>query len=153
MKLSGAQIDELLRRLERAARKYRRTRLGYEDALGFGCLGALEALETFDPQRGGDLLTHCAAKGVWRMRDEYRMLAGTRRKAHEVLSADPIPREAVCRDEYLPHEWLRRLRPRCAAVCLLIGAGFTRRELAAQQGISLGRMSALLRPAREVSCG
>ena len=38
-------------------------------------------------------------------------------------------------------------------LCLLLGAGWTRKELARAQGISLGRMSALLRPAREVSCG
>ena len=46
MSLSDAQVNELLRRLQLAARRYRRTRLGYEDALGFGCLGALEAQAT-----------------------------------------------------------------------------------------------------------
>ncbi|HET6496640.1 MAG TPA: sigma-70 family RNA polymerase sigma factor [Thermoleophilia bacterium] len=132
-----------------AARKYRRTALGYEDAVAVGNLALVEAARSYDRRSGAPFEAWAVSKVRWALSEACRNTRG--KKGH--IGADVPVEDAllvgVSHDNHHSfHDALMHLRPRVRETALLAASGWSHREIAARYGVSEGRISQLMSEAR-----
>jgi RNA polymerase sigma factor (sigma-70 family) len=148
------QILEGMDMVRRLAARYRRTALGYDDALGAGSVALVEAARRFDPSLGVPFAGYAFPRVRGALADASR--AGSRGTLldHEV----PCEPAELCyvgdRNALRPEARLdllaavSRLRRRLRAVLLRHACGVPSRQIAADLGVSESRVSQLLSLAR-----
>jgi RNA polymerase sigma factor (sigma-70 family) len=154
MGATDEQILEGMDMVRRLAARYRRTPLGYDDALGAGSVALVEAARRFDPGLGVPFGGYAFLRVRGAMKDACRPGGRGVRPDQEVL-CEP---EALCsvgdRSVLRPEAHLdvltavSRLRRRLRTVLLRHACGVPSCEIAADLGVSESRVSQLLAMAR-----
>lgn len=154
MGATDEQILEGMDMVRRLATRYRRTGLGYDDALGAGSVALVEAAQRFDPELGVPLGGFAFLRVRGAMADACRSGSRGARPDREVL-CEPDDLCAVGDRRALRPEArldvltaVSRLRHRLRTVLLRHACGVPSCEIAADMGVSESRVSQLLALAR-----
>ena len=147
--------DDLIRRslpmVRDFATRFRRTPMGYDEALSCGNLALVESAERWDESRGVPFAGFASRRVHGAMQDA--------RRGHRVLGSPVtcVPDEELewlCGHEVIDvgaidlRDAVRALRPRLRAALLLFAAGYSQVEIADGMGVSGSRVCQLIGEAR-----
>jgi RNA polymerase sigma factor (sigma-70 family) len=130
------------------ASKYRRTRLGYDDACGEGYLSLVESALRYDDSLGVPFSAYACRKFCWAMTSAHRKIGNRRR----VVTAEEVPVEPRFFDGFESRDGSRTalidlsssfgcLSPRQVAAAAMALHGYKQSEIADVLGVTQAAVS------------